>query len=173
MKELSLKEHIPGAVVRSVEDLFELYRDMIFRLAFVRAKSTADAEDIVQEVFVRYIRSKPEFESGEHQKAWLIRTAINCGNSFLTSVWRRTISPLEDSTGAPDPLLHTAETQTDVYRHVLALPEKQRTAIHLFYYEGYKIEEIARLMAAGESAVKTWLMRGRITLRETLDEEDL
>lgn len=163
MKILSLTSDSSAAA----EELFSKYADTVFRLAFLRTKSSADADDILQDVFLRYMRSGTVFKDETHQKAWFIRTAINCTNSALTSAWRRHTAEL------PDDLLCKMETEGDVYREVLALPVKYRTVIHLHYYEGYKVSEIADIMGAKESTVKSWLLRAREQLRLHLKEDDL
>ena len=152
-------------VNNNLDVLFETYGDMIYRLALVRTKSVADAEDVVQEVFLRCLRSNPVFQSAEHQKAWLIKVALNCSKTLLGSAFRRHSVP-EDAMGelssedeTPDPT---------VYDAVMKLPEKYRTAIHLYYYEDYSVREIAAVMRTTESTVKSWLHRARGMLKEML-----
>ena len=106
---------------------------MVYRIAFLRTKSSADADDVLQEVFLRYIRRSPDFADDEHSKAWFIRAAINCSLSLLTSAWNR------NTVGMEDELLTRVENEGEVYGVVLSLPVKLRTAIHLYYYEGYKV----------------------------------
>lgn len=148
-----------------VEQLYGRYADMIYRIAFVRTRSSADSDDVLQEVFLRFIRRAPVFENDEHAKAWFIRTAMNCSNSLLSSAWRRHTQPQGDL------LLERMERDTEVYSAVLRLPEKQRTAVHLYYYEGYKVSEIAAMTRAKEATVKSWLFRARETLRRQLGED--
>ena len=96
--------------------LFAEYADMVYRLAFLRTKSGTDADDIVQDVFLRALRAKPAWNSREHQKAWFLKVTINCSKSLLTSAWRRN-TVLEDEN-----LLTQMQTDTEVYPYVLALP---------------------------------------------------
>ncbi len=154
-----------GEPIEGAEQLFHTYADMVYRLAFLRTRSGADADDITMEVFVRCLRFKPVWKDREHQKAWLIRATINCTNTLLTSAWRRRRAPERDD------VLTEMTDNTDVYAAVLALPEKYRTVVHLFYYEGYRVSEIATLMSANESTVKSWLFRARDMLREQLKGE--
>ena len=152
-------------VNNNLDVLFETYGDMIYRLALVRTKSIADAEDVVQEVFLRCLKSNPVFRSAEHQKAWLIKVALNCSKTLLGSAFRRHSVP-EDAMGE---LSSEDETpDSTVYDAVLKLPEKYRTAIHLYYYEDYSVKEIAAVMHATESTVKSWLHRARGMLKEML-----
>ena len=152
-------------VNNDLDSLFVTYGDMIYRLALVRTRSAADAEDVVQEVFLRCLRSNPSFESAEHQKAWLLKVTINCAKTVLGSAFRRHSVP-EDAAGELS--VDAEEADSTVYDAVMRLPEKYRTAIHLFYYESYSVKEIAKLMRTTESTVKSWLHRARGLLKDDL-----
>ena len=155
-------------VNNDLDTLFHTYGDMVYRLALVRTRSTADAEDVVQEVFLRCLKNNPSFLSAEHQKAWLIKVTVNCSKSLLGSAFRRHSVP-EDAAGE---LVSEDETpDSTVYDAVLRLPDKYRTAIHLYYYEDYSVKEIASVMRTTESTVKSWLHRARAMLKETLGGE--
>jgi len=152
-------------VSNNLDALFRTYGDMVYRLALVRTKSVADAEDVVQEVFLRCLKHNPVFQSAEHQKAWLIKVTVNCSKTLLGSAFRRHSVP-EDALGE---LASEDETpDSTVYDAVLKLPEKYRTAIHLYYYEDYSVREIATVMRTTESTVKSWLHRARGMLKEML-----
>ncbi len=148
--------------------LYEAYADMIYRLALVRTRNRSDAEDVLQEVFFRCLRRQPAFRDEEHQKAWLITAAINASKSLLTRADRR------HGVGAEALEFLSTEDDTDdtVYTAVMGLPEKYRTAVHLFYYEGYSVEEIGRMMDTKPSTVKSHLYRAREALRKVLKEDD-
>lgn len=152
-------------LANDVETLFRTYGDMVYRLALVRTRSPADAEDVSQEVFLRCLRRAPEFADAEHQKAWLLKVTINCSKSLLGSAFRRHTVP-EDAAG--EPFTEDEMPDSTVTDAVMKLPQKLRTAIHLYYYEDYSIKEIAAAMDASESAVKTWLFRARAQLKEEL-----
>ena len=140
--------------------------DMVWRLALARTRHVQDSEDVFQEVFARFFRHEGELDSDEHRKAWLIRCTLNCTNTLLSARWR-THLPLEEAvTRAMEP-----EDRT-VYQAVLALPKKYRTALHLHYYEGYSVEEIAALTGARAGTVKSWLSRGREKLAAELKGVD-
>ncbi len=141
------------------------YADMVYRLAFARTQNRFDADDVLQEVFLRYIRSAPVFREEEHRRAWLIRTTINCSKNMLTSAWFRRTVPLEDTLAAE--LSDTGE----VYDAVMRLSQAHRTVIHLFYYEGYSVAEISGLLGCKPATVKTRLHRARNQLREALKGE--
>ena len=155
-------------VNQDLDTLFHSYGDMVYRLALVRTRSVADAEDVVQEVFLRCLRNNPTFENAEHQKAWLIKVTVNCTKSLLGSAFRRHSVP-EDAAGQL--VSEDAESDPTVYDAVMKLPEKYRTAIHLYYYEDYSVKEIADAMRSTESTVKSWLHRARGMLKEELGGE--
>ena len=157
---------IPLPPFADPEDVYRRYSGMVFRLALARCRSRADAEDVMQEVFLRYVRRAPQLDSAEHQRAWLIKATINCTNTLLSSAWNRHTDLYDELTQLaptfPD------ENAADIYAAVLRLPKKQRTAVHLYYYEGYGVKEIASLTGAGESGVKSLLYRAREKLEKDL-----
>jgi RNA polymerase sigma-70 factor (ECF subfamily) len=128
--------------------------------------NVSDAEDMVQEAFLRAYEKAPEFISEEHEKAWLIRVTVNLCNSRLRSPWRKRREPLLDSYPAPKP------EQRELLGHVLSLPPKYRAVIHLFYYEGYPVKDIAELTGQKESTVRSLLTRARQKLKSDLKEDD-
>ena len=145
--------------------LFAAYGNMVYRLALVRTRSVADAEDVTQEVFLRLIRSAPSFTSDEHAKAWLLTVTVNCSKTLLGSAFRRHTVALED---VAEPGKQDELPDPTVYDAVMKLPTKYRTAVHLYYYEDYSVKEIAEIMHASESAVKSWLFRARSMLKTEL-----
>lgn len=159
------KPKISDPAENNLDLLFSEFGDMVYRLALVRTRSSTDAEDITQEVFLRCFRSAPSFLSKEHQKAWLIKVTINCSNSLLSSAFRKHTVAL-DALGEPSS--EDELPDSTVYDAVMQLPDKMRTAVHLFYYENYSVKEIAEIMRSSESAVKTWLFRSRSILKNKL-----
>ena len=147
--------------------LYEAYADMIFRLALVRTRNRADAEDVLQDVFFRCLRRQPLFRDEEHQKAWLITAAINSSKSLMGRADRRHgVGP-----EALEFLSTEDDTDNSVYNAVMQLPDKYRTAVHLFYYEGYSVEEIGKMTDTKPSTVKSHLHRAREALRGMLKED--
>ena len=143
------------------------YSDMLLRVAMTRVPTPADAEDVVQDVFLRLLTHAPRFRDGEHEKAWLLRTTLNRSRDLYRL--RRDDAPLEEATNA------TVETPDygPLLSAVRSLPEAYSAVIHLYYYEGYSIKEIARLLALPVPTVGNRLARGRDRLREMLKEEEL
>lgn len=146
----------------TAQDVFDAYADMVYRLAFARTGNRYDADDVLQETFLRYLRYAAQLESDAHRKAWLIRTAISCSNSLLRSAWRRRTVAL------PDTLCTELREHSEVYAAVLSLSRKDRTVIHLYYYEGYSVAEIAELLQTRPGTVKSRLHRARARLAELL-----
>ncbi len=139
------------------------YSGTLLRVAFAYVKNTADAEDIVQEVFLTLFADPPDFADEEHEKAWLLRCTINRSKNVLKSAWFRKRAPLEEALGV------LAAEDGGLLAAVLALPENYRAAIHLHYYENYSIQEIADILGRKPATVGTWLARGRDRLRAALE----
>lgn len=146
----------------------ERWGDLVWRLALARTGSVLDAEDVFQEVFLRYFRHEDRLESDEHRKAWLIRCTINRAKSLVMSPWRRRTVPLETAAE-----VGVADDYREVYAAVLALPAKYRTVIHLYYFEGLSVAETAAALGRAEGTVKSQLNRGRDLLRKALKEDEL
>lgn len=150
------------------EAVFRKYADTVYRLAFVRTGSRNDSDDILQEVFLRYMKVWGKMESEEHIKATLIRITVNCSNSWLSSAWFKKTDPLDENIAAVED-----NSAQSALSEVLKLPVKYRTVIHLHYYMGYSVAEIAELTKTNPSTVKTRLARARGQLKKTLEAEDL
>ena len=143
----------------------ERYGPMVYRLALAQTHSAHDADDVFQEVFLRYVRRAPDFTEEEHRKAWLLRVTANCARSLLASPWRMRTLPLEDVYSYQD------SVESAVDEALAHLPGKYRAVIHLFYYEGYQTEEIARILGRSPSTVRAQLTRARQKLRTLLKED--
>ena len=152
----------------SVDDTFQKYGDRIFSAAFSVCQNRADADDVVQETLIRYYSLDKEFENETHLKAWLIRVAVNRAKDLTSSFWRRNTVEWEDYM---DELVFEAPEDSQLFEAVMALPEKYRTVIHLFYYEDYAVEEIAGILHRPKGTVKSQLNRGRTLLKTMLQEE--
>lgn len=149
------------------EVLAQRYAQMVYRMAYARTGSKADAEDVVQEVFLRLVRARPSFRDEEHGKAWLLRVAANCTNDLFRLPWRKREEPLQPSMAAE------AETEpSGILEAVLALPEKYRLVVHLYYYEELSTAEIGRIIGRSEGAVRSRLFRAKSMLRDLLGEEE-
>lgn len=148
----------PGALARQ-------FAPAVYRLAYARTGNRADAEDVMQEVFLRLVRHRPDFDSEAHARAWLLRVASNCANDLFRLPWRRREEPLEEDMSAPE-----EPGEGSVTEAVLSLPARYRIPIHLYYYEGYSVAEIADITGKSEGTIKSHLFRARTLLRDKLKE---
>ena len=146
-----------------LEMMIEKYSDMIYRLALTRTKTKENSEDVYQEVFLRLSRKMPVFESEEHEKAWLIKVTINCSKNLLNSAF------LKHTTEMKEEISFETKERHDIYYAVQELPLKYRTIIHLYYYEGYKINEISKILNISENTIKSRLARARKKLKEKVE----
>ena len=149
-------------------DAARRYQNMVYRTALHALGSPQDAEDAVQEVFLRLFQYRGTFESEEHLRRWLLRVTVNYGRDLLKSPWRKRRVSWEETPEIP---VFDRPGQAALYREVMALPEKYRDVIHLFYYEELSVKEISQVTGRGESTVTSQLTRGRGLLRKSLKEE--
>ena len=152
---------------KTPEQLVSVYGDMVYRLAYAQTRSRHDADDIFQEVFLQTVRKRPVFDSEEHEKAWLLRAnaVANLRRDWYTvrkggRLMKATTREVNLELGRP--------TADEALRR---LTPKYRAAVHLFYYEGYTAEEIARMSGEKPSAIRTRLTRARTQLRELMKGE--
>lgn len=149
-----------------LELVMNRYGQMVYRLAYSRLRRISDAEDIYQEVFLRYFQKRPQFESEDHRRAWLLRVTINRTKSHVSSAWFRHTVPLAECIAFPEPeerLLDEA---------LACLPPKDRTLLHLFYYESLSARQIGQLLHRKESTVRTQLTRARERLAKIVKGEE-
>ena len=158
-----MRSHIDRA---EAERLVDTYSDLILRLSYTYLKSTEDAKDICQTVFLRLLEKPRSFETPEHERAWIIRAAVNLCKDQLKSHWRRTTVDLEAARAVPAP---EAE-EGSLLAAVNLLPPKYRAVIYLYYYEGYSAPEIAGLLHRNVNTIYTWLGRAKALLRTALEE---
>lgn len=143
----------------------EAYGSVLYRICLVSLGNSADAEDAVQDTFLKYIQKAPAFESGEHEKAWLIRVAVNtCKDIIKHRRPQVDIDTIQQS--APEP------ESGEVMAALMALPEKFRTVLVLHYVEGYSVAETAKMINITPSAVKMRLQKGRRLFEEAYGKEN-
>lgn len=142
------------------QQVYEEYGPRLYRFCLLQMKHPADAEDVLQEVFIKRLYQAPRFRSPEHERNWLFQVALNlCRDEWRRC--RRSELPLEAAEGVPLPA-----AELSLLEQVANLPEKQRTVLHLHYYEGYSLREIAQILEVSVPAVKMRLKRGREALRK-------
>jgi len=164
--------------LKKTEDKFMLsneqavnhFSDTVYRIALKMTKHEADAQDITQDVFMRYIKYAKDLESMEHTKHWFIRTTVNCCKDFFEKKKKQHMNEMEI-----EPELLEVDKKRDyssVREAVQDLDEIYRIVIHLFYFEGYKIKEISETLDEPENTIKSKLKRARELLRDKLEDDD-
>lgn len=148
------------------EETIRRYSGMVYRLAYAKTGSRPDADDVFQEVFLRYVRKRPVWESDDHAKAWFLRVTVNCANSLLASPFRRRSVPLLEESAVPPP---QPEAGADLARAVSRLPRAYREVVHLFYYEDVSCAQIAAVLHRREATVRMQLTRARRLLQQMLE----
>lgn len=143
--------------------------DAVYRLAYCRLGSRADAEDVFQEVFLRLLRDTTEFRDAEHLKAWLLRVTLSRCADLRRSAWFKRTAPLE---AAPDAAAPEPDSHEELWQAVRTLPDDLRTAVYLHYVEGYSTDEIAGLVGCRPATVRTRLHRARKQLKLDLEGSD-
>ena len=148
-----------------LEELVTRHENTLYRAALAILGDVQEAEDAVQETYLRYLEKRPEFRDENHEKAWLLKVTANRCKSILRARNRHPAVELLDVYPAPD------NDTRELMEAVLALPANQRAAVHLFYYEGYSTDEIANLLGQRPGTVRSHLSRGREALRQKLKGE--
>lgn len=144
----------------------ERYQNMVYRTALHALGSSQDADDVVQEVFLRLFNQRGTFEGDEHLRRWLLRVTVNYCRDILKK--RKRWASWEE---IPEIPVFDRPEQAALFREVMSLPEKYRTVLNLFYYEELSVREIAAMLGVGVSTVTTRLARARDRLKERLGED--
>ena len=158
-----------------VEEYFLKYYKVCCRVAFTLVKNQADAEDVAQAALLRFLLYQPVFSGEEHERAWMVRTAINLCKDLLKSKWHKTTVGIEAVAQEESASFWMPGVEADdTLFAVMELPERYRNCLYLFYYEDYSIREIAQILEKPENTIKTNLKRGREALRtKLLERRDL
>ena len=152
---------------KEITDIYMRHVKTVYRVCFAYMKNKSDTEDAVEETFYRMIRKGPQFENEEHEKAWLIRTATNICLNMLNH-WQRNNENIDDHTDLKSPEKANSD---EILQAVLKLPEKYKTVVYLYYYEGYTSPEIAEILQKPNSTVRNHLHEARTILKERLGDD--
>lgn len=139
--------------------------DMVYRLAFSQMKNKSDADDVYQEVFLRFVKKKPSFNDENHEKAWFVRVTLNCAKTSLKSFWNTKTAELDDN------LEELSVEKEDLSFALKKLSKKYNAVLYLFYFEDMTVAEIARAFDLSEANVRMLLTRARRKLKEILEKE--
>lgn len=152
----------------SVDETYEKYADRVFAAAFSICRNRADADDVVQDTFIKYYSLGQDYADEDHIRAWLLRVAINRAKDITSSFWRKNRVTWEVYM---DELVFEEPSDNRLFEAVMGLPDRYRIVIHLFYYEEYSVSEIAEILHSRKGTVKSQLNRGRKLLKSILMEE--
>lgn len=146
-------------------EIVEKYSDMIFRIAYQYLFNNYDAEDIVQEVLVKLLTKKVIFKDEEHVKSWLIRVTINQCLDYKKTLAKRSVVPIENME------IPFEQKEEGILEELQLLKEDERNILYLYYYEGYKIKEIAKILKQKQNTINSKLTRARKKLKEIMEVE--
>jgi RNA polymerase sigma-70 factor, ECF subfamily len=145
--------------------LMTAYGNSVLRLAYSYLHNMSDSEDVLQDTLIQFIKTQPQFETAEHEKAWFLRVAINISKNKITYNNIRKTDELSETLAA-----NKTENLSFVWDAVKQLPLKYSEVVHLFYHEGYSTAQIALLLSKKEATVRSLLQRARIKLKDVLKE---
>jgi len=161
-------------IEKDVREALDLYGDSVLRLAYSYLHNLQEAEDMLQETMIKYVTSRPVFESESHRKAWLLRVAANLSKNRIEYNRVRDCDEITENTESAvpaEPVEPADSPYSGIWEAVKKLPPSQREAVHLFYQEGYSTAEIARITERKESTVRSDLRRARLGLKKILSKE--
>lgn len=149
-----------------LEELVEQHENTLFRAALAILGDVQEAEDAVQDTFLRYLEKRPELRDSDHEKAWLLKVTANRCKSLLRTWKRHPAVELLDVYPAPE------QDCRELVEAILILPPNQRAAVHLHYYEGYTSDEIGAMLGQRPGTVRSNLSRAREALRRYLSQDE-
>lgn len=148
-------------------DNYQLLKSGLYRLAYSYTLNIADAEDILQEVFIQLYKNINSLTDAEHIKKWCIKVTINKCKDFKKSAWKRKVFGFNENEEKNIP---SKTESNEVLDEIFKLPEKYRVILFLYYYEGYKTGEMAKILNKNESTIRSDLSRGREKLKNIFKE---
>jgi RNA polymerase sigma-70 factor (ECF subfamily) len=176
IKSLSARDEETGGIQnmdsvklsQNIEESYHQHNKMVYRVCHSYLKNTEDTKDAVSEVFLKLIQTNTTFKTAEHEKAWLLRTAINYCKDFFRS-WRQKNVNIDDYTDIEG---ENPFEEDETLKAVLELPDKYKYVIHLHYYEGYTTEEISKILKKPHSTIRYHLQEARKILKGVLENEE-
>lgn len=153
---------------QEINELVGKYSSMLFRISYCILCNSADAQDAVQETFLKYLTKAPDFLSEEHRKAWLIKVCTNASKNMLMFRLRRETINIDDIEN-----IGIAQQDFEVFEHIMSLPAKYKIVMTLYYVEGYRCKEISEIIDINEDAVRKRLQKGRELLKIELEKGEL
>ena len=151
----------------NIQQIFERQHRRVYRIAMMMLQNSADAEDAVQNVFLKFVEKGQEFNNEEHENAWFITVTKNYCKDQLKSSWKKQVDFGEiPETATPD-----AQEEDNLLPYIMKLKDKYREVLYLYYYEEYSVKEMARILGRGESTLQTQLSAARGKLKKILEKE--
>ena len=148
---------------QEITRLYDQYARDVYRLALSYLHSQHDAEDICQSVFLKLVEKNVTLLPGK-EKSWLLTCTVNACKNHLVSFWKKNTQQLDEN------LVFDSQEELDLWQQLLTLSPKDRALIHLYYYEGYSQEEIAKILSISRTSVQSRMQRARQKLRKELEE---
>lgn len=165
-KVIPIQGTLSSAQINEQADrLMITYGNNVLRLAYSYLHNMSDAEEVLQDALIQFIKTQPQFETAEHEKAWFLRVAVNLSKNKITYNKIRKTDELSETLAANE-----TEDLSFVWDAVKQLPAKYSEVIHLFYHEGYSTAQISSLLSKKEATVRSLLQRARIKLKDVLKE---
>ena len=148
-----------------ITEIYERHFLTVYRVCYAFMRNKPDSEDAVHETFCKLIKSGTPFDSEEHEKAWLIRTATNTCKNALRNSWSKRVS-IDDHQN-----LSACDDYEidDVFNAIIDLPEKYKSVVFLYYYEGYDSAEISKILNKPKATIRYHLHMARKILKEKLE----
>jgi RNA polymerase sigma-70 factor (ECF subfamily) len=156
------------SVTKNVQELVEKYSDLILRIAYQNCFNKSDSEDIAQEVFIKIMKNINSFSNDEYLKSWIIRVTINLCKDYNKGSWYKKVEQIDENLSE----YYFDSEDKEVFQKLQKLKPVYRNTIYLYYYEGYKISEIAQILNLKENTVSSNLTRARMKLKGILEKED-
>ncbi len=150
-----------------IQQIFERQHRRVYRIAMMMLQNSADAEDAVQNVFLKFVEKGQEFRDEEHENAWFITVTRNYCKDQIKSTWHRQV----DFGEIPEQAAPGQEKEDNLLPYIMKLKDKYREVIYLYYYEEYSVKEMAKILGRGESTLQTQLSAARGKLRKMLEKE--
>ena len=151
----------------NIQQIFERQHRRVYRIAMMMLQNSADAEDAVQNVFLKFVEKGQEFNDEEHENAWFITVTKNYCKDQLKSSWKKQVDFVE----IPETASTEEEAEDILLPYIMNLKEKYREVLYLYYYEEYSVKEMARILGRGESTLQTQLSAARGKLKKILEKE--
>lgn len=150
-----------------IEALIDSYGNLLWRTGIMMLGEPQDVQDMIQEVLLKYMQKRPVFHDAEHEKAWLLRVAVNLCRDMLRLRSRRRYFPIDEL--EPEAVGSTDAESREILEEIAMLPQKWKSVLLLHYIEGYSLKEISEILNVSENAVKKRIQRAKEALRRRME----